>query len=55
MRTALIVIDVQNWVFEKQTRVANAYLQHRLHDLGLPNLQRLVRVARETGAEVMYT
>ena len=54
-RTALIVIDVQNWVFEEQTRVANAYFQHRLHDLVLPNLQRLIRTARETGAEVMYT
>ena len=54
-RTALIVIDVQNWVFEEQARIANAYFQHRLHDLVLPNLQRLIRTARETGAEVMYT
>jgi nicotinamidase-related amidase len=54
-RAALIVIDVQNWVFEEQARVANAYFQHRLQDLVLPNLQRLIRTARETGAEVMYT
>ena len=54
-RAALIVIDVQNWVFEEQARVANAYFQHRLHDLVLPNLQRLIRTAREAGAEVMYT
>ena len=54
-RTALIVIDVQNWVFEEQARVANAYFQHRLHDLVLPNLERLIGTARETGAEVMYT
>jgi nicotinamidase-related amidase len=54
-RTALIVIDVQNWVFEEQARVANAYFQHRLHEMVLPNLQRLIRAARETGAEVMYT
>ena len=54
-RAALIVIDVQNWVFEEQARVANAYFQHRLQDLVLPNLQRLIRAAREAGAEVMYT
>jgi nicotinamidase-related amidase len=54
-RAALIVIDVQNWVFEEQARVANAYFQHRLQDLVLPNLQRLIRTAREAGAEVMYT
>jgi nicotinamidase-related amidase len=54
-RTALIVIDVQNWIFREQDRAANAYLQHRLNDLVLPNLQRLIRAARETGAEVMYT
>lgn len=54
-RTALIVIDVQNWVFEEQARVANAYFQHRLHDLVLPNLQRLIRTARDIGTEVMYT
>jgi nicotinamidase-related amidase len=54
-RSALIVIDVQNWVFEEQARVANAYFQHRLHDLVLPNLQRLICAARETGVEVIYT
>jgi len=54
-RTALIVIDVQNWVFDEQARVENAYFQHRLHDLVLPNLRRLISAARETGTEVMYT
>jgi nicotinamidase-related amidase len=54
-RSALIVIDVQNRVFEEQAPVANAYFQHRLHDLVLPNLQRLICAARETGVEVIYT
>src|SRR5512132_424431 len=54
-QTALIVIDVQNWVFDQQARVENAYFQHRLHDLVLPNLRRLISAARETGTEVMYT
>jgi nicotinamidase-related amidase len=54
-RSALIVIDVQNWVFEEQARVANAYFQHHLNDLVLPNLRRLICAARETGVEVIYT
>ena len=54
-RSALIVVDIQNWVFEEQARVANAYFQHRLHNLVLPSLQRLIRAARETGVEVIYT
>ncbi len=54
-RTALIVIDVQNWVFGEPARVTNAYFQHRLRDLVLPNLRRLISTARETGTEVMYT
>ena len=37
-RTALIVIDVQNWVFDAEARVANAYFQHRLHELVLPKM-----------------
>ena len=53
-RAALIVIDVQNWVFEEQERIQNAYFQQRLHDLVLPNLRRLISTARETGTEVMY-
>jgi nicotinamidase-related amidase len=42
-------------VFEEQARVDNAYFQSRLHDLMLPNLQRLIGAAREAGTEVMYT
>lgn len=54
-RSALIVIDVQNWAFAEPARVANAYFQHRLRDLVLPNLRRLIDAARGTGAEVIYT
>lgn len=54
-RTALLVIDVQNWVFAEQARVANAFFQQRLHDIVLPNLQRLIAGVREAGAEVVYT
>jgi len=54
-RSALIVIDVQNWALADQARVANASFQRRLHDVVLPNLRRLIGAARETGAEVIYT
>ena len=54
-RSALIIIDVQNWAFAEPARVENAYFQDRLRDLVLPNLSRLIEAARETGAEVIYT
>lgn len=54
-RTALIVIDVQNWVFREQDRAGNVPFQERLRGLVLPNLQRLIRSARDAGVEVMFT
>ena len=53
--TVLIVIDVQNQTIEDQKQVHNSYFLNQLTALVLPNLQRLIRAARETGAEVMYT
>ncbi len=54
-QTALIVIDVQNWVFQEPARVNNDYFQQRLHGLVLPNLRRLIGALREAGGEVMFT
>lgn len=54
-RTALIVIDVQNWAFAEPARAANASFQECLRHRVLPNLQRIIAHAREAGAEVMYT
>jgi nicotinamidase-related amidase len=54
-RSALLIIDVQNWTLADQARLANAYFQQRLHDVVLPNLRRLIAAAREAGVEVMYT
>lgn len=53
--TVLIVIDVQNQTIEDQKQVHNSYFLNQLTALVLPNLQRLIRAARETGAEVIYT
>jgi nicotinamidase-related amidase len=53
--TALIVIDVQNQTIEEQRQVQNSYFLDQLTTVVLPNLQRLIRAARDTGAEVMYT
>lgn len=54
-RTAFLIIDVQNQIFEEQKRASNPYFLDRLVEVVLPNLQRLIRVARETKVEVMYT
>jgi nicotinamidase-related amidase len=53
--TALIVIDVQNQTMEEQKQVRNSYFLNQLTAVVLPNLQRLIGAARETGAEVIYT
>jgi nicotinamidase-related amidase len=54
-QTALLVIDVQNQIFEEQKRAPNPYFLSRLTEVVLPNVQRLIRAARETKVEVMYT
>lgn len=53
--SALVVIDVQNWVFTEQARLGSAYFQRRLHGLMLPNLQRLIAIARASDVDVIYT
>jgi nicotinamidase-related amidase len=54
-RSALIVVDVQNWCLTDAARLASPYFRERLDGVVLPNLRRLVDAAHETGAEVMYT
>ncbi len=54
-RTALVLIDVQNKVFNESVREHHPYFYARVKDLVLPNLRRLIEASREAGAEVMYT
>ncbi len=67
-QTALLFIDVQNFSarpegseYKDQGLTAEAaYQKHRyffdqVREVALPNMQRLQKVCRETGVEVMYT
>jgi ureidoacrylate peracid hydrolase len=67
-RTALLYIDVQNYnaradgggykakgLTAGQAEVKYEYFFTRLKDVVIPNMQRLLKVCREKGIEVMYT
>lgn len=54
-RTALLVIDVQNEVFNERQREQNPYFHEQARTRVLPNLRRLTDACRAAGAEVMYT
>lgn len=54
-RTAIIVIDAQNGLLDDGTPEERPYFQHRLHEVALPNIARLIGKARATGIEVIYT
>lgn len=54
-RTALLLIDVQNQVFNESERERHPYFYTRVKDLVLPNLRRLIAASRQAGVEVMYT
>ncbi len=54
-RTALVLIDVQNMVFNEGQRANHPYFYARVSDSVLPNLRRLIEASRAAGAEVMYT
>lgn len=54
-RTALLLIDVQNQVFNAQVRDSNPYFHARVAQTVIPNLQSLITRMRHVGGEVMYT
>lgn len=53
--TALLVIDVQNWVMDAANRQPRPAFYEDAHAIVIPNLQRLIAAARESGIEVVYT
>lgn len=55
VRTAMLVVDVQNVVLEAPEAVANAYFQTEARERVIPNLRRLIDGCRTAGAEVTYT
>lgn len=54
-RTCLLLIDVQNYVWNPDVAKRLPYFDSQLREVVLPNLRRLVDAFRRAGAEVMYT
>ena len=53
--TAILVIDVQNGIWNQAERAKRPYFYETARDVVIPNLQRLIAAARAGGAEVVYT
>lgn len=54
-RTALLVIDVQNWVMDEASRQPRPSFYKEARETVLPNLKALVDTCRKRGIEVIYT
>ncbi|PMR77416.1 cysteine hydrolase family protein [Billgrantia endophytica] len=54
-RTALLLVDVQNKVFNAEGAEQNPYFHERVSRLVMPNLQALIARMRDCGGEVIYT
>lgn len=54
-RTALLLIDVQNFVLNPANHPPRPAFYHRAEHVVLPNLKKLLDTARGSGTEVIYT
>jgi nicotinamidase-related amidase len=54
-RTALLVIDAQNWVMDEEKRQPRPSFYEDARQVVIPNLQRLITACRERSVEVIYT
>jgi len=54
-RTCLLLIDVQNDVWNSEVAKRIPYFDAQVRDMVLPNLRRLIDACRDAGAEVLYT
>lgn len=54
-RTALLFVDVQNWVLDPAHHPDRPEFYADVEAFVLPNMARLLEVARRTGVEVTYT
>ena len=54
-RTALLVVDVQNFTFNDAQEAIRPQFFAAARDTVIPNLQRLVAASRASGVEVIYT
>jgi nicotinamidase-related amidase len=54
-RTALLVVDVQNYTFNDAQEAKRPEFFFAARDIVIPNLGRLIAVSRTAGVEVIYT
>ena len=57
-RAAVLVIDLQKGEYNPEKirgNPENAYLYERIHDVVIPNGQRLIAACRKAGLEIIYT
>jgi nicotinamidase-related amidase len=54
-RTGLLLIDVQNHVWNPDVAARLPAFDARVRDVALPNLRRLIDAFRGAGAEILYT
>lgn len=54
-RTALLIIDAQNWVMDEANRQPRPSFYKEAREIVLPNLKRLADACRDRGIEVIHT
>jgi nicotinamidase-related amidase len=54
-RTALLVIDAQNWVMDEKNRQPRPQFYEDVRGIAIPNIARLAEASRRHGVEVIYT
>lgn len=54
-RTALLIIDAQNWVMDEPNRQPRPHFYADARGFVIPNIARLAEASRRLGVEVIYT
>jgi nicotinamidase-related amidase len=54
-RTALLVIDAQNWVMDEKNRHPRPQFYEDVRGFVIPNIAKLIEASRRFGVEVVYT
>jgi nicotinamidase-related amidase len=54
-RTALLIIDAQNWVIDEKNRQPRPEFYEDARRLAIPNMARLIGASRKSSVEVIYT
>ncbi|MFT4129603.1 cysteine hydrolase family protein [Labrys sp. (in: a-proteobacteria)] len=55
VRTAIVVIDTQDGIFNAQAEATRPYFYRSARDVAIPNIVRLLAAGRAAGAEIVYT